>query len=87
MPTETETVLSIDRDKGDFQYDMEYKHDAGRGLTEKTVEFISNVKEEDAWILEFRKRALKIFQDKPMPTHWASEDLKAINFEDRKSVV
>ncbi|MFT4550615.1 MAG: Fe-S cluster assembly protein SufB [Verrucomicrobiales bacterium] len=80
--TETETVLSIDRDKGDFRYDVEYKHDAGRGLTEKTVEYISNVKKEDDWILAFRKRALKIFEEKPMPTHWASADLKAINFDE-----
>src|SRR5690606_23266853 len=26
--------------------------------------------------------ALKIFNDKPMPTHWASEDLENIKFED-----
>ena len=70
--SETDTVLSIDRDKGDFKYDVEYTHDAGRGLTEETIEYISNVKDEDEWILDFRKRALKIFNEKPMPTHWAT---------------
>lgn len=80
--TETETVLSIDRDKGDFQYDVEYKHDAGRGLNEATVDFISDVKKEADWIRDFRKRALKVFNEKPMPTHWASKDLEAINFDE-----
>ena len=80
--TDTAAGIDIDRDKGDFHYDVEYKHDAGRGLTEETIDYISNVKGEDEWITAFRKRALKIFEDKPMPTHWASEDLKAINFDE-----
>ena len=80
--TDTAAGIDIDRDKGDFHYDVEYKHDAGRGLTEDTIDYISKVKGEDEWITDFRKRALKIFEDKPMPTHWASEDLKAINFDE-----
>ncbi len=75
-------AVSIDRDKGDFSYPEEYEHDAGRGLTEETIDYISNVKGEDDWIRDFRKRALKVFNDKPMPTHWASEDLKNIKFDE-----
>ena len=74
--------LDIDHEKGDFHYDVKYKHDAGHGLTDKTIDYIAGVKGEARWITDFRQRALKIFQKKPMPTHWASEDLKAINFND-----
>ena len=74
--------LDIDRNKGDFHYDVKYKHDAGLGLTEETIDYIAGVKDEDQWITSFRKRAFKIFEEKPMPTHWASEDLKAINFDE-----
>ena len=80
--TETDAAIDIDRSTGDFHYDVQYKNDAGRGINEETLEYISNVKGEDDWILDFRKRALKIFNEKPMPTHWASEDLKAINFDE-----
>jgi Fe-S cluster assembly protein SufB len=75
-------ALDIDREKGDFHYDIEYKHDAGRGLTAKTIDYIAGVKGEAQWVTDFRQRALKIFEEKPMPTHWASEDLKAINFDE-----
>ncbi|MEM1296126.1 MAG: Fe-S cluster assembly protein SufB, partial [Verrucomicrobiota bacterium] len=75
-------AVSIDRSKGDFNYPEAYEHDAGRGLTEDTIDYISNVKNEDDWIRDFRKRALKVFNDKPMPTKWASKDLENIIFDE-----
>ena len=33
--------VDIDHEKGNFHYDVEYKHDAGRGLTEKTIDYIA----------------------------------------------
>ncbi|MEM9479042.1 MAG: Fe-S cluster assembly protein SufB [Verrucomicrobiota bacterium] len=80
--TETADVVSIDQSKGNFRYDVEYKHDAGYGLSEKTIDYISDVKGEDDWIRDFRKRALKVFNRKPMPTNWASKDLENINFDE-----
>ena len=62
-------ALDIDREKGNFHYDIEYKHDAGRGLTAKTIDYIAGVKGESQWVTDFRQRALKIFEEKPMPTH------------------
>lgn len=73
--------LNIDRDSGNFSYDIDYAYDAGVGLNEKTIDYIVDVKGEDEWIRDFRKRALKIFRDKPQPTHWASEDLNTIDFD------
>jgi Fe-S cluster assembly protein SufB len=74
-------AVTIDQDEGNFSYPEDYALDAGYGLTEKTIDYISDVKGEAEWIREFRKRALKVFNDKPMPTHWASRDLENIIFD------
>ncbi|MEM7014158.1 MAG: Fe-S cluster assembly protein SufB, partial [Verrucomicrobiota bacterium] len=75
-------AVSIDQSAGDFRYPEEYEFDAGSGLTDATLDYISDAKGEDDWIRDYRKRALKIFEDKPMPTHWASRDLENIKFDD-----
>jgi Fe-S cluster assembly protein SufB len=53
---------------GDFHYDTTYEYNAGIGLTEKTIEYISKTKSEDAWLLEFRKKAYETFKSLGMPT-------------------
>jgi len=73
-------VGGIDQAVGDFQYNVNYEFDAGTGLSEETVRYISSVKKEAPWILEFRLNALKTFLAKPMPTHWATTDLNNIDF-------
>src|ERR1700738_1421679 len=80
MKTETSAV-DIDRNKGNFSYDVAHAYDAGTGLSEKTIHYISDVKEDPDWVREFRLKALKTFLEKPMPTHWASKDLEAIDFD------
>src|ERR1700756_6075014 len=80
MKPETKAV-DIDRNVGDFSYDVAYTKDAGRGLSEKTIHFISDVKEDPDWVREFRLRGLKTFLEKPLPTHWASKELEAIDFD------
>jgi Fe-S cluster assembly protein SufB len=75
-------MIEIDREESNFHYDVEYKHDAGMGLSEDTIDYIANVKGEDQWITDFRKKALRVFHEKKMPTHWASEDLNSINFDE-----
>src|SRR3712207_1905008 len=81
MADENAAVLEIERNKGDFFYDVKYEKDAGVGLTEQTIDYIVNVKEEPDWVREFRMNGLRTFLSKPMPTHWASKDLEAIVFE------
>jgi Fe-S cluster assembly protein SufB len=76
----TNPVEGIDQEVGNFQYDVKYDFDAGSGLSEDTVNFISQVKKEPEWIREFRQKALKVFESKPLPTHWASRDLENIDF-------
>ena len=66
LDTATENpVVGIDQTKGDFKYDVAYEFDAGTGLNENTVRYISAVKKEAPWILDFRLKALKMGQSLP----------------------
>jgi Fe-S cluster assembly protein SufB len=58
---------------------------ARRGLNEEVVRDISAKKNEPAWMLERRLKALKIFHRKPLPT-WGA-DLSAIDFDNIKYFV
>ena len=75
-------AVNVDQTEGNFSFPEDYAYDAGVGLSEETIRYISSVKKEDDWILDFRLRALKTFYDKPMPTNWASKDLEAIKFDE-----
>jgi Fe-S cluster assembly protein SufB len=74
-------AVNIDNEAGNFTYPEDYEYDAGFGLTPDTIDYISGIKKEADWIREFRHKALKIFNKKPMPTHWASKDLENIVFD------
>jgi Fe-S cluster assembly protein SufB len=87
-PTELEAapgaenpVAGIDQSAGNFSYDVKYDFDAGTGLNERTVDYISAVKKEAAWLHDFRQKALQVFTSKPLPTHWATRDLENIHFD------
>ncbi|MDB4370394.1 Fe-S cluster assembly protein SufB, partial [Akkermansiaceae bacterium] len=58
-----------------------HKFDAGYGLSKDTIDYISKVKDEPAWVNEFRHKALETFLSKPMPTNWATKDLENIDFD------
>ncbi|MBU62338.1 MAG: Fe-S cluster assembly protein SufB [Opitutae bacterium] len=75
------TQINVDRDKGDFRYETDYQYDAGVGLREDVVRYISEVKGEDEWIRDYRLKSLDTFSRKPMPTHWATKDLENIHFD------
>jgi Fe-S cluster assembly protein SufB len=78
----TFSASDIDRSKGDFFFPERNKFDAGYGLTERTIDYICDVKNDPDWVRDFRKRALGVFLEKPMPTHWATKDLENIHFDD-----
>lgn len=78
---EEENLLNLDRSKGDFSFPERNKLDAGYGLSEKTIDFICNVKGEPDWIREFRKKALAVFESKPLPTNWATKELEKLDFD------
>ncbi len=72
--------VGIDREAGNFSYAEDYAYDAGVGLNEQTVRYISRVKGEDDWILNFRLKALGEFLKMPNPTHWATGRLDELDF-------
>jgi ABC-type transport system involved in Fe-S cluster assembly, permease component len=61
-------TLDIERNLGNFAYPETHTHDAGVGLSEKTIHYISDVKEDPDWVREFRLKALRTFLSKPLPT-------------------
>jgi len=75
------TSIEINRDIGDFFFDVKHTRDAGAGLTEQTIDYIVDAKQEPDWIHQFRMNAYHVFKSKPLPTHWASTELNAINFD------
>ena len=84
MNSETATVKQVAFEKddvGNFSFPESHKFDAGYGLTKETVDYISKVKDEPDWVNEFRHKALKTFESKPMPTNWATRDLDNIDFD------
>ena len=54
---------------------------ARRGLSADVVADISRLKNEPAWMLEFRLKALGLFEKKPMP-RWGA-DLSGIDFDNK----
>lgn len=84
MISETDTVQQVALEKddiGNFSFPERHKFDAGYGLTKDTIDYISKVKDEPAWVNEFRHKALEVFRSKPMPTNWATQDLENIDFD------
>ena len=84
MNSETATVKQVAFEKddvGNFSFPESHKFDAGYGLTKETVDYISKVKDEPDWVNEFRHKALKTFESKPMPTNWATRELDNIDFD------
>ena len=73
---------SLERDysRYAFSYSTDtYTHIIKPGLRREVVEEISSIKNEPAWMREFRLQAYEVFLKKPMPT-WGG-DLSKINFD------
>ncbi|MFC9994149.1 Fe-S cluster assembly protein SufB [Nocardia sp. NPDC127526] len=83
--TQEETIASL----GNYGYGWADKDVAGasakRGLSEEVVRDISAKKSEPEWMLDFRLKALRIFDKKPMP-NWGS-NLEGIDFDNIKYFV
>ncbi len=74
---------------GNYEFGWHDKNDAGanakRGLTEDVVRDISQKKNEPAWMLETRLKALAMFEKKPLP-NWGAY-LGGIDFDNIKYFV
>ncbi|MFO7588345.1 MAG: Fe-S cluster assembly protein SufB [Gemmatimonadota bacterium] len=81
MPNnETIADLGLDEYKYHFITDEKPFFKAQKGLSEEVVRQISAHKEEPEWMLEFRLKALRIFESKPMPD-WGG-DLTTLNLDE-----
>ncbi|MDR2737410.1 MAG: Fe-S cluster assembly protein SufB [Puniceicoccales bacterium] len=67
-------------DGANFHYDVDYKYDAGVGLDDKTVDYISDVKNDAAWIREFRMSALRKFHGIRLPKWVTYPSVHSIDF-------
>ena len=59
-----------------------YVFKSEKGLTRAIVERISEMKNEPAWMRDFRLKALDVFRSKPMPEWGDTARLNEINFDD-----
>ncbi len=77
----------MSKDEVKFQEDYKYGFkdedtsivNTGIGLTEEVVRQISKLKNEPEWMLEFRLKAFRAFQEMPMPSF--GPDLSMLNFD------
>ncbi len=83
MPAETATRPPKDAigeiNKYDFRTESKAIFKARKGLDQEIVRQISEMKEEPAWMRDFRLQALQIFESKPMP-RWGGQ--LSLNFQD-----
>ena len=77
--TTTREAVADSRDQYAFHDDIVYLQETKRGLTRATVEEISGIKGEPAWMLESRLRAYDHFLKRPMPV-W-TDGLDRIDFD------
>ncbi|MFN2187830.1 MAG: Fe-S cluster assembly protein SufB [Candidatus Promineifilaceae bacterium] len=81
--TEKEVVAGVNVEyaaKYGFADTEDYVFKAEKGLTEEIIRYMSKMKGEPEWMLEFRMKAYKHFLERPMPT-WGA-DLSDIDFDE-----
>ena len=80
----TEKTHEIEDIATDYKYGFKTEHqnlkDTGKGISERIVREISEIKGEPKWMLDFRLKAYHSFMQKEMPT-WGPE-LSDVNFDD-----
>ena len=73
-------IRDMDSEKADFKTEHEPVFAVEPGLSRRTVEQISEVKGEPAWMRALRLRALEVFMSRPLP-EWGP-DLSGLNFDE-----
>jgi Fe-S cluster assembly protein SufB len=80
----TDATQVADVAVGEYQFGFhdpeQYVFKAKKGLSKEVVKEISKIKDEPAWMLEYRLKALEAFYARPLPA-WGGE-LKGINFDE-----
>ena len=76
---ESKKPVEMDYSRYASHDDIHYAHLARKGLDEKVIRSISELKGEPEWMLDLRLKAFNVFRRKAMPT-WGA-DLSAIDFD------
>lgn len=87
MPTQNEELAALSDYKYGFKDDVKYTFRSRKGLNAEVITELSQMKGEPQWMLDFRLKALDIFNKKPMPT-WGGEitlDFDEITYYTRPS--
>ncbi|MBR3469349.1 MAG: Fe-S cluster assembly protein SufB [Lachnospiraceae bacterium] len=79
MSAEKTYVEDIDRSFYDFRFEDMDNYQVDSGLTEDIIRQISKEKNDPDWMLEFRLKSLKIFEETPMP-NWGPS-IEGLNME------
>jgi Fe-S cluster assembly protein SufB len=80
MSSDVELLDGLDDYRWDFVDPATHVFSTGKGLNENVVRQISAQKHEPEWMLEFRLKALRHFEERPMPT-WGP-DLSGLNLDE-----
>jgi Fe-S cluster assembly protein SufB len=87
MPTQHEELATLSEYKYGFKDDVQYAFRSRKGLNADVITELSHMKGEPQWMLDFRLKALEIFNKKPMPT-WGGDiqlDFDEITYYTRPS--
>lgn len=80
MTSDVELLEGLDNNRWDFRDPATHVFKTGKGLSEDVVRQISAQKEEPAWMLAFRLKALRHYSERPMPK-WGG-DVSTLNLDD-----
>ena len=80
MSSDVELLDGLDDYRWDFRDPSTHVFQTGKGLNEEVVRQISAQKMEPEWMLNFRLKALKHFEDRPMP-EWGP-DLSGLDLDE-----
>lgn len=72
MSTQVAELEKLSDYKYGFSDDVQYTYQTRPGLSANVVRELSSIKGEPQWMLDFRLKALEIFNKKPMPT-WGGQ--------------
>jgi Fe-S cluster assembly protein SufB len=84
MSSEQDHLKETDTEaRFEFKKEQNAAVKSDKGLTEEVIRMISEDKDEPDWMLERRLRALKQYQNMPMPTDWPGQpDLTELDIEE-----
>jgi Fe-S cluster assembly protein SufB len=83
MTTTPQPQITFDYAKYGFRDEENYAYKSQKGLNEQVVRTLSGMKNEPAWMLKRRLKALEIYFSKPVPTQGSWANIKLAELDDQ----